>query len=764
MIKRISVVLILWLLISPFAGAAPVNTLVATPASKISTDFSQALNKNAPASINPATETPLSFATLIPDSKSLALTGINPETTVEFSVRKDQIVSTAQINLIFTPSPALIPVQSQLKIYLNDELIYVVPILETQLGKSNLLQIPFQPRFISDFNRLRFSFVGHYQAICENPANTSLWLDISKLSNLQLTFQTLPVSNDLSIFPQPFIDPLDKQPLVLPMVFSGSPSMTQQQAAAILASWFGSQVKWRGQNFPVLYNTLSDKNLVVFATNEQRPSFLAGFPQVKAPTIALINHPKNPYAKALLIMGRNDADLVTAVKGIAQGHLLFRGSELTVDKVEITKPRRPYDAPNWIATDRPVKFSELIDYKDQLQTRGMTPWPVAIYFQLPPDLYLDRSGGVHVDLKYRYSQPPPVGTSRLNVSMNNHFVESFKLSPNHNNEFTDHLPIISGLFNAGNKLIIPATELGTHNDLRFNFEFMTAIVGGTTAGQCETYTLVGNQASIDGSSTIDFSDYYHFMSMPNLAAFVSAGFPFSRLADLSETVVLQPKNADPTQVSTLLNVMGNIGAQTGFSALGLRVTDEWSTAKKLDADILMLGPIPDALQSNDDLNLLTENARSWIKAPFANRVQNFGEKSSKARQVQSKTTVTSTGTLAGIIGLQSPYFSQRSIVGLLANDPKGFALINRSLINKNQLSQINGSVAVIRDSGINSLHVGPVYHVGHMPWWVQIWYALQSHPGWLVIIVSLVTLLFAMMLWYGFKAISYRRLSTGSNS
>src|SRR5262249_53443219 len=144
---------------------------------------------------------------------------------IEFNVRKDQIVSQSQINLIFTPSPALEPVQSQLKIYLNDELIYVVPILESQLGKANSLQIPFQPRFISDFNRLRFSFVGHYKTLCENPANSTLWLDISKFSNLELTYQTLPFTNDLSNFPQPFIDPLDKQPLNLPMVFSGNPSL-----------------------------------------------------------------------------------------------------------------------------------------------------------------------------------------------------------------------------------------------------------------------------------------------------------------------------------------------------------------------------------------------------------------------------------------------------------------------------------------------------------------------------------------------------------
>lgn len=49
------------------------------------------------------------------------------------------------------------------------------------------------PRYITDFNRVRLVFVGHYQNICENPASTSLWLDVSKSSALKLRFQTLPV-------------------------------------------------------------------------------------------------------------------------------------------------------------------------------------------------------------------------------------------------------------------------------------------------------------------------------------------------------------------------------------------------------------------------------------------------------------------------------------------------------------------------------------------------------------------------------------------
>ncbi|MBN0653541.1 MFS transporter, partial [Pseudomonas aeruginosa] len=50
-------------------------------------------------------------------------------------------------------------------------------------------------------------------------------------------------------------DPRDNRPLKLPMIFPGSPAVTQQQAAAIVASWFGSKAGWRGQQFPVYFSS-----------------------------------------------------------------------------------------------------------------------------------------------------------------------------------------------------------------------------------------------------------------------------------------------------------------------------------------------------------------------------------------------------------------------------------------------------------------------------------------------------------------------------
>ena len=66
--------------------------------------------------VAPVTQETLSFGLLRHEDRSLKLTGTKPEQTVQFSLRSDEVAFGASLNLTFTPSPALIPVESQLKI------------------------------------------------------------------------------------------------------------------------------------------------------------------------------------------------------------------------------------------------------------------------------------------------------------------------------------------------------------------------------------------------------------------------------------------------------------------------------------------------------------------------------------------------------------------------------------------------------------------------------------------------------------------------
>ena len=706
----------------------------------------------------PSRDVKLSFAQIAPPPGSMVLRGSNPDGGVEFGMRSDEVVSKALLNLTYTPSPSLLPITSQLKVYLNDELMDVLPVTKEQLGKKVTAQIAVEPLYITDFNRVRLEFIGHYRDVCENPANNTVWLDVARNSSLDLTYRSLKVRNDLSHFPVPFFDTRDNRTLELPMVFAASPDLQQQQAAGIIASWFGAKAGWRGQSFPVLFNTLPERNAIVFATNDRRPHFLRDHPAVNAPTIEMIDHPGNPYMKLLVVFGRDDKDLLKAAQGIASGNILFRGDSVTVDEVKPLRPRVPYDAPNWVRTDRPVTFGELKTYEQQLQSTGLEPASINLSLNLPPDLYLMRSTGIDMDLKYRYTMPPVKDSSRMDISLNNQFLQSFNLDSTQDvNKLMLRLPVLQGLLDGKNDISIPALRLGAMNQLRFDFQYMNPMPGGTLEN-CITFQPVQNHVVIGDDSTIDFSDYYHFLPMPDLRTFANAGFPFTRMADLSDTVIVMPKTPSEAQVSTLLNTVGVVGGQTGLAGTSMTIVDEGSQIKSKDADLLLIGSIPQQLKDDKHIDLLVNAAQSWVKTPVRHHDLPSIYMDEDDRQASVQTGITSSGPMAAVVGFESPYYKQRSVIALLADSARGYDLLNGALNDSGKRAAMFGSVSVIRESGVSSLRVGDIYYVGHLPWFERVWFALSNHPVLLAIFAAISIVLLAWVLWRLLRILSRRRL------
>lgn len=724
-----------------------------TAADKSNTSQPDSVAQNAP-----QRRVLLNFEQVAPAPGSVTLLGIRPDESVKFSVRSDEVISRAVLNLEYTPSPSLIPVQSQLKVSLNNELMGVIPISADMLGKKNQAQFVIDPRYVTDFNDVKLSFIGHYIQVCENQANTTLWLDVSKSSNLDLTYEPLALKNDLSRFPEPFFDNRDNRSTNIPVIFASSPSAAEQKAAGILASWFGTLGKWRGQTFPVLFGELPDRHGIVFATNDKRPAFLNDYPRVDGPTVEMISHPDNPYVKLLIIMGRDDNDLILAAQGIAQGNVIFRGQSVQVNDVKQLAPRKPYDAPNWVRTDRPTRFSELLDYEGQLQASGFQLAPITVNLGLPPDLYLHAAQGIDMRIKYRYTPPFTQDGSRLNISLNDLFVRSFTLEQQkREGSQLMQIPVLQGLLDGGENLSVPELKLGATNQLRFDFFYSNPIIGGTPE-RCETYQQIPNYAVIDDRSTIDFSGFRHFIAMPDLRAFISAGFPFSRMADLSETLIVVNKNPEREQVGALLNMAGQFGAQLGYPSLRLNITDDWQTVQNTDADLLVIGTIPQELTGDDKLNALVDAAKSWVKMPFK-QTQIFNEPVPlDASAAETRTDIAANGPIAAVIGFESPYHNKRSVVAVLADSERGYALFNQAINDSGKRAAIFGSVSVIRESGVSSLRVGDVYYVGYLPWWERVWYALATHPVILAVLAVLSVVLLAWVLWRILRYLSRRKI------
>ena len=125
--------------------------------------------------------------------------------------------------------------------------------------------------------------------------------------------------------------------------------------------------------------------------------------------------------------------------------------------------------------------------------------------------------------------------------------------------------------------------------MRFDFQYMNPMPGGSI-DNCITFQPVQNHVVIgDIYRPSTFSKYYHFIALPDLRVFANAGFPYSRMADLADTLVVVPKAPTQGQVATLLQALGGIGSQTGPAAINLQMTNDGNQIKNKDADLLLIG-------------------------------------------------------------------------------------------------------------------------------------------------------------------------------
>ena len=695
---------------------------------------------------------------------SIELQGSESTMTLGFGSRLDEIVESGSLRLRMVVSPALVAVLSHVKVHLNNELLDVLPISEGDAGNEKEFDVALNPRFFSDYNQIRLELIGHLDRDCWNPEDPSIWVEISQASELELQKRKLRLSNDLSLLPAPFFDKRDFSPLELPVVLGRQYQLGIAQAAAMASAYFGSLAEWRGSNFPVLINELPRQHSLVLLTNDNRPDFLKDFPEVTGPSLQMITHPHDPYVKLLLVQGRNAEDLQTAVRGLALGSSLMSGAVAQINKAIQLRPRKPYDAPNWIRTDRPVKLGELVDDLQQLQVTGRVPPAIQVPVALPPDLFTWQSRGIPMDLRYRYSPPTKDGTdSKMSFSINDQFVEAFGLTKKGVNgeKKRVRVPLLdSGFIESGDRVRIPAFRVGNKNGISFQFSFSSV-----SEGACRTIPAGNYQAVVEADSTLDFTGFPHYLEMPDLHAFATSGFPFTRMADLSNTVVVLPESPSVAEIETLLYLTGYMGASAGYPGLALTLTDRWDKKQLADRDILLLA-VNESLGANvasgEKLSLVIDAADRILQRPMRAEGKAFqGWRNAGDQKVAEEISVTADGGFAAIVGRESPYGGNHSLVAIFAAHDTDLKLVQRAISDGGKHPHMFGSVITFRGDKVASFNVGSTYHVGELPLRKLIWYHFSDHPFVLAFGSFLLIILLTVFLWRLLSLIAARRLRVG---
>lgn len=679
--------------------------------------------------------------------RAIRLRSVQGEVVVPLSVRDDEVITGARLRLRYAHSPSLLFDLSHINVFVNQELVETIPLSEATAGGGEAV-FNIDPRLFLQYNEVMLQFIGHYTLECEEPTHSSLWASISNFSTLELDVQPLALDNELNLLPQPFFDRRDQRTLALPFVFANTPTLDELRAAGLIASWFGAQASYRGAKFPVYIGEFPDSHAVVVGSGGSRIGGMT-VPNSAPSRVSMMTHPNNDAAKLLVVSGSDGAGIIKAAKALSLGSEALAGASTVIRELVEPEPRKPYDAPNFVPTDRKVELRELIPSR-QLEVRGLYPDIIRVNFNLPPDLFGWRSDGVPLDIKYRYT--PTVGSkSTLNVNINEEFVQAIPLALGGDQEDGQQrvqIPFLKS-YDAVNreKIFLPLYKLSGNNQLQFHYYFERK-----REGACRNAVVDNLRGVIDEDTTLDFSKFPHYTKLPELALFANGMFPYSRMADLSDTAVVVPTVLDNNEISAFLTVMGQLGNATGYPGLRMELVQGNDTAAIGDRNVLVLG-------SADNQPLLSDPA--WVeRMPLAivdgaTRLKTigplgrlldlwYGTGKVDALDHAGRVVLEAGKELGAIMSFESPLASEKTAVVLTAGDSERFGDVANALLDAGDRQFIRGDLVLLNGDEINHYRLNEQFTVGSLPLWTWLRYTMSQQPWWLLIVVLLVALIIAV--------------------
>lgn len=609
----------------------------------------------------------------------LRLLGVDGVYSIPLAVPQNLDATSATLHLKYRHSEALLAHLSHINVRLDGRHITTVltdPDLAEQL-QTQTITLPAAR--LNPNSALSFQLIGHYTTDCENPRYAGLWAEISNDTSLQLAVTPKTANSYLDDLPEPFFNRRSPDRLTLPFILPTGPDTTVLEAAGIVSSWFGALADYRGAQFPVLNNALPPVGNGVVFLNAENPFSSLELPELNGPQIAVVTHPLDSGSQLLVIRGRDNNEMKLAAQALVLGDKGLTGQVATITALTIPEPRKPYDAPRWVPGEKPVAFGQLQGL-GPLQVQGFDPDLIRVGLRLPPDLYDPDGTGIPVSLRYHYTPRPKSHTAQLMASVNGVALETIDLDRADNpasiwNQTRNALAPKQKLAWHEASLSLPIKTMPANAELAFYFHY-----DYLSRGNCKDLpadTVVGR---IDAQSTLDISHLPHFIALPDIAVFANSGFPFSRMADLSETAVMLPAKPGIEEQSTYLALLGRIGASTGYPATRIKVALAPQPATLADKDVLVIAG-----------SSLQDTLGDWAKH-----------------------VAIDSATSAVLAGFESPISSGRSVVVLAAKQPSQLHFVTEALFDANRIKDVRGTSVGFNAQSVHTLKNQPQYHVGNL--------------------------------------------------
>ncbi|CAI8713890.1 cellulose biosynthesis cyclic di-GMP-binding regulatory protein BcsB [Kosakonia quasisacchari] len=728
-----------------------------------------------PLNLPPITQSTPTFVPSVMSSVSIAqmgqpqgitLSGGQFQGGVDFTLPVDQVMTSARLALNLRISPALAARNATMQLMLNGQPLGTVPLTATDSDLARY-QLDVPAALMVSSNSLSFKINDGDAMQCQRDLSDKYRVTILPDSRFELEGQQLDIGADLSHFPRPFFDSMQMSPAAIAMAFAPQLSPDAISAGALIASWLGIQADYRGASFAAYHDRLPEKNGILIGHPGEQIGGLT-LPQTSQPLLKIIDNPANPVYKLLLVVGKDESELRAAAWRLTRGNFALQTPAVDVDAQTIPLSK-PYDAPRWIPTDRPVKLSALIRKDQSLTATGIWHPPLQVAFRAAPDLFLWDGETIPLHIGYRFPAENWIDEQRswLSMTLNDTFLHNL---PVNKQGALETLWRKLGGDARQEQFDMPLEPYMIYGDNQLSLYFN--IVPKKNA-PCSTLLNNNIKSRIDDDSWIDLSHTRHFALLPNLSYFVGASFPFTRQADYSETVLMLPVNPSETQIATLFDLAARSGNATGTALSHNRVVFGVPTGGSFlelvsGRDVLAVSGMDQhdfnrALLANSPF--ATHDSTLGVREPSSwQKVQRWITGDWAAEGLEADRYFSSNEAWRGFISFRSPWNDARLVVLALGSNDEQLSHLHGDLASAKINAGIRGDAAIItNENGVRSFRVGEQFPSGEMPPQMKVvWYANQ-HSALLAILSLLVGSLVGWLLYRMLKKRERKRLDAGNS-
>jgi len=680
----------------------------------------------------------------------IEMRGTHSYYSVRFVLSHSLVPRHATLKLLYNVDPALDAHTAKLGLTLNGIALATVsatPSSELVNGFATVY-IPVLDYFLVRDNTLTFEFTGRGIMQSEDQARAHINARISPASTLEVDGDRLQWENNLSQLPLPIFDSELQTTTTVPIVFLAQPSTKMLEAAGILASWLGLQSSAKPVRFVVSVGQIPSGNPIVLSSNPSLLPEVLKIPVEATPLLALRANPSDSFGSVLVLSGGDDDQVLTVARTLslnksatataaAEG-LTMSGDTTRIPSFVMPAPRTQDDSPRWMPISRTSPLTSCQN-QDVLQSDGSGP--IHIYFHVPPDLYYGEEQNVEMHLHYRYNASPIAAGSALRIFVNGVLVNEVPLQPG------------KGMVEGQRAILIPIAYIRPFgNTMVFNFDFVAA--NQQTAQNPVSTALKGE---ILCNSSLDLHGLALWTNMPNLELFANAGYPFTRLADLSDTTVVLPAVPSPEEIALYLHLMSHFGAQTGYPVL--RVTVDGPNAVLTNGrNYLVLGSLADQPAFNSlapQLPVAFDSSGIHIKpeSGYLADASSIDAAMTRwlahlvGRTVRRDVPSSAAGVPDAMVEeIKSPSSIDSSIVLIVLGHNSAAEDFMTVFLDRSQSTDIGGSVSLLRNSTFHRYSMDDkTYHVGNITQYavLRIWLT----RNFLVLLFAVTALSFLVAFW-----------------